>query len=211
MYFISAVNSTVLTKPFYLYFDSLQGEPEKAENFLMDAMKSFHQEGWHHLADDMKLELAKCQKMLGNRLKYPLLINYQMSISMYSVFTRRRWFWIMVEWWTKWGDQMICLLVTDTSLKYFFSIIWNFLVSLTFLRTLKQRARLWVVRRYLKTWDKHSRWKLWALLRSAQVSELVQDCIVVSFLWRLNFPCLLQLEMAYWYGNLNNKMFSLVC
>lgn len=50
----------------------MQGEPEKAENFLMDAMKSFHQEGWHHLADDMKLELAKCQKMLGNRLKYPL-------------------------------------------------------------------------------------------------------------------------------------------
>ncbi|XP_022294052.2 trafficking protein particle complex subunit 10-like isoform X1 [Crassostrea virginica] len=51
-------------------FYILQGEPEKAENFLMDAMKSFHQEGWHHLADDMKLELAKCQKMLGNRLKY---------------------------------------------------------------------------------------------------------------------------------------------
>lgn len=37
----------------------------------MDAMKSFHQEGWHHLADDMKLELTKCQKLLGNRLKYP--------------------------------------------------------------------------------------------------------------------------------------------
>ncbi|XP_061176418.1 trafficking protein particle complex subunit 10-like [Saccostrea echinata] len=51
-------------------FYILQGEPEKAENFLMDAMKSFHQEGWHHLADDMKLELAKCQKLLGNRLKY---------------------------------------------------------------------------------------------------------------------------------------------
>jgi hypothetical protein len=62
-----------------LYFDSLQGEPEKAENFLMDAMKSFHQEGWHNLADDMKLELAKCQKMLGNRLKYPNLINEQIS------------------------------------------------------------------------------------------------------------------------------------
>lgn len=54
-----------------ILFVRLQGEPEKAENFLMDAMKSFHQEGWHHLADDMKLELAKCQKLLGNRLKYP--------------------------------------------------------------------------------------------------------------------------------------------
>ncbi|OWF50213.1 trafficking protein particle complex subunit 10-like isoform X2 [Mizuhopecten yessoensis] len=39
------------------------GEAQKAENFLVDAMKSYQREGWHALADGALLELAKCQKL----------------------------------------------------------------------------------------------------------------------------------------------------
>ncbi|KAK3098351.1 hypothetical protein FSP39_018670 [Pinctada imbricata] len=51
-----------------------QGNPQKAENFLLDSMKSYHQEGWYQLADAVTLELAECQKLLPNKLKYPLFI-----------------------------------------------------------------------------------------------------------------------------------------
>ncbi|XP_033741399.1 trafficking protein particle complex subunit 10-like [Pecten maximus] len=46
------------------------GEAQKAESFLVDAMKSYQREGWHALADGAMLDLAKCQKLQGIDLKY---------------------------------------------------------------------------------------------------------------------------------------------
>lgn len=47
------------------------GQPEKAENYLHEAVKSYHQEGWIQLSEGTRLDLAKCQDKLKNRYKYP--------------------------------------------------------------------------------------------------------------------------------------------
>lgn len=39
-------------------------EPQKAENFLLDSIKMYQQENWHHLADGTMLLLADCQRLL---------------------------------------------------------------------------------------------------------------------------------------------------
>ncbi|KAL4232651.1 Trafficking protein particle complex subunit 10 [Mactra antiquata] len=46
------------------------GEPQKAENYLSDAMTSYHQEGWKKLRDVTRLELANCQYQVNNKQKY---------------------------------------------------------------------------------------------------------------------------------------------
>ncbi|XP_053396902.1 trafficking protein particle complex subunit 10-like isoform X2 [Mercenaria mercenaria] len=46
------------------------GEPQKAENFLLDAMTSYHQEGWEKLRDEARLELAQCQYQVADHYKY---------------------------------------------------------------------------------------------------------------------------------------------
>ncbi|XP_052241628.1 trafficking protein particle complex subunit 10-like isoform X2 [Dreissena polymorpha] len=46
------------------------GEPQKAENFLLDAMTSYHKEGWTKLRDMACLELAQCQYQTGIHHKY---------------------------------------------------------------------------------------------------------------------------------------------
>ncbi|KAL3882131.1 hypothetical protein ACJMK2_028502 [Sinanodonta woodiana] len=46
------------------------GEPQKAENFLVDVEKSYHQEGWYQLAEATRLELANCQKYVGDVTRY---------------------------------------------------------------------------------------------------------------------------------------------
>ncbi len=47
------------------------GEPEKAESFLSDLLKMYHQEGWESLIDHTYLDMAKCQQLLNNDNKYP--------------------------------------------------------------------------------------------------------------------------------------------
>ena len=47
------------------------GEPQKAENYLLDAMKMYREEGWKYLTDMSRLDLARCQHAIGDQLKYP--------------------------------------------------------------------------------------------------------------------------------------------
>ncbi|GAB1598898.1 trafficking protein particle complex subunit 10-like [Argonauta hians] len=47
-----------------------QGNPLKAEGFLLDAMKMYKQEGWHILGDNIAVLLAQCQKKFDSLLKY---------------------------------------------------------------------------------------------------------------------------------------------
>ena len=43
----------------------------KAETFLIDAVRIYEKEGWHLPAGNTRKEIAKCQKELGNKHKYP--------------------------------------------------------------------------------------------------------------------------------------------
>ncbi|XP_059152410.1 trafficking protein particle complex subunit 10-like [Physella acuta] len=45
-------------------------EPYKAENFLLDSIRMYQQEGWHRLADGTLLQLAACQRLLKDPDKY---------------------------------------------------------------------------------------------------------------------------------------------
>ncbi|XP_064606870.1 trafficking protein particle complex subunit 10-like [Liolophura sinensis] len=46
-----------------------RGEPQKAEAFLVDALKMFKHEGWDILAEHIRLDIAKCQEKLDNKHK----------------------------------------------------------------------------------------------------------------------------------------------
>lgn len=46
------------------------GEPQKAEHFLLDAMTSYHLEGWKKLRDVARLDLARCQLQVAVPNKY---------------------------------------------------------------------------------------------------------------------------------------------
>jgi len=46
------------------------GEPEKAEGFLLDVIKMYKTEGWEMLADEVRLDLAKCQESLQRTYKF---------------------------------------------------------------------------------------------------------------------------------------------
>ncbi|XP_055890053.1 trafficking protein particle complex subunit 10-like [Biomphalaria glabrata] len=45
-------------------------DPTRAENFLLDSIKMYQQESWHHLADGTMLQLAECQKLLEEPDRY---------------------------------------------------------------------------------------------------------------------------------------------
>ncbi|RUS69565.1 hypothetical protein EGW08_022675 [Elysia chlorotica] len=45
-------------------------KPEKAENFLLDSIRMYQQEGWQSLADGTMVKLAQCQKQLSDPSKY---------------------------------------------------------------------------------------------------------------------------------------------
>ena len=64
--FFSAELTDMSSKPFFRKI----GEPQKAEAFLLDAVKMYRHEGWHSLAHATMRELAACQKQMGhtNRL-----------------------------------------------------------------------------------------------------------------------------------------------
>ena len=53
-----------------MYYYRKCDEPQKAESFLLDALKIYVQENWHALADDTRLKLAECQKKMGSMDKY---------------------------------------------------------------------------------------------------------------------------------------------
>ncbi|KAL8586604.1 hypothetical protein ACOMHN_040112 [Nucella lapillus] len=46
------------------------GEPQKAEAFLLDAVKMYRQEGWHSLAHATMRDLAACQKHMGHTKRF---------------------------------------------------------------------------------------------------------------------------------------------
>ncbi|GFN83211.1 trafficking protein particle complex subunit 10 [Plakobranchus ocellatus] len=45
-------------------------KPDKAENFLLDSIRMYQQEGWHRLADGTMVKLAQCQQLLEDADKY---------------------------------------------------------------------------------------------------------------------------------------------
>ena len=60
------------------------GQPQNAEGFLMDTLKTFKQEGWEMLADHTRLDLAECHRVLANHTKYPLWL--EMLITGITIF-----------------------------------------------------------------------------------------------------------------------------
>jgi len=58
------------------------GHPEKAENYLSEAVKSYHQEGWKQLSEGTMLDLAKCHDKLNHRHKYPCTDVFKSSHSL---------------------------------------------------------------------------------------------------------------------------------
>jgi hypothetical protein len=46
---------------FYVVYCRQNGEPDKAEGFLLDVIKLYKAEGWEMLADEVRLDLAFCQ------------------------------------------------------------------------------------------------------------------------------------------------------
>ncbi|ESO89314.1 hypothetical protein LOTGIDRAFT_106362, partial [Lottia gigantea] len=50
------------------------GEPQKAEGFLLDAIKMYQQENWGNLADGTMLDLAQCLLKMGELDKYPFTL-----------------------------------------------------------------------------------------------------------------------------------------
>lgn len=52
-----------------LYFSRKIGEPEKAEQFLVDSVKMYYQEGWPVLAHGTLRELALCQRQMNDMKK----------------------------------------------------------------------------------------------------------------------------------------------
>ena len=60
------VNDTICP---IVYVSRKLNQPEKAEGFLLDALKMYKQENWYILADNTSLDIARCQKLLNNDLK----------------------------------------------------------------------------------------------------------------------------------------------
>lgn len=60
----SVINESVLTRR--------KGDPERAETFLQDALKSYVSEGWRFPVTHTRKQIAECQKQLGRTVEYPL-------------------------------------------------------------------------------------------------------------------------------------------
>lgn len=59
----------LITKDLALFYMRM-GHPEKAENYLSEAVKSYHQEGWSQLSEGTRLDLARCQDKLKIKHKF---------------------------------------------------------------------------------------------------------------------------------------------
>ncbi len=49
-----------------------KGDPERAETFLQEALKSYVSEGWSLPVTHTRKQIAECQKLLGRTEEYPL-------------------------------------------------------------------------------------------------------------------------------------------
>lgn len=71
-------NVVVLLSAFTLAFNlSLflirrKGDPERAETYLQEALKSYVSEGWSLPVTHTRKQIAECQKLLGRTDEYPL-------------------------------------------------------------------------------------------------------------------------------------------
>lgn len=48
-----------------------KGDPERAEAFLQEAVKSYTSEGWSLPVTHTRKQIAECQKLLGRTEEYP--------------------------------------------------------------------------------------------------------------------------------------------
>jgi len=48
-----------------------KGDPERAETFLQEALKSYTSEGWSLPVTHTRKQIAECQKLLGRTEEYP--------------------------------------------------------------------------------------------------------------------------------------------
>ncbi|VDI40600.1 trafficking protein particle complex subunit 10 [Mytilus galloprovincialis] len=80
----------LITKDLALFYMRM-GHPEKAENYLSEAVKSYHQEGWSQLSEGTRLDLARCQDKLKNKHKYPFTALYIASSSTLPEADRRKY------------------------------------------------------------------------------------------------------------------------
>lgn len=48
-----------------------KGDPERAETFLQEALKSYVSEGWSLPVTHTRKQIAECQKLLGRTVEYP--------------------------------------------------------------------------------------------------------------------------------------------
>lgn len=48
-----------------------KGDPERAETFLQEALKSYVSEGWSLPVTHTRKQIAECQKLLGRTDEYP--------------------------------------------------------------------------------------------------------------------------------------------
>ncbi|KYM88375.1 Trafficking protein particle complex subunit 10 [Atta colombica] len=69
-------------------FYSELGENQKAVAFLSDALKTYMEEGWHHLAVQTQLELAECYKRMDDVEKYTKVCAAVASASLLHITVR---------------------------------------------------------------------------------------------------------------------------
>lgn len=56
---------------FLCVFIRRKGDPERAETFLQEALKSYVSEGWSLPVTHTRKQIAECQKLLGRTEEYP--------------------------------------------------------------------------------------------------------------------------------------------
>ncbi|XP_017879801.1 trafficking protein particle complex subunit 10 isoform X2 [Ceratina calcarata] len=73
-------------------FYSELGENQKAVAFLSDALKTYTNEGWNHLAAQTQLELAQCYKRMDDVEKYTKICTAIASLNVLHVTVRNTYF-----------------------------------------------------------------------------------------------------------------------
>lgn len=73
-------------------FYSELGENQKAVAFLSDALKTYTDEGWHHLAAQTQLELAQCYKRMDDVEKYTKVCAAIASLDVLHITVRNTYF-----------------------------------------------------------------------------------------------------------------------
>lgn len=56
---------------FLFFLIRRKGDPERAETFLQEALKSYVSEGWSLPVTHTRKQIAECQKLLGRTDEYP--------------------------------------------------------------------------------------------------------------------------------------------